>query len=374
MKIKFGSKEIQINKYFIFGFYLVFVIIAKVIRYTVMKSVLVDTARGFGMLDQILYNSNLHFQFSDENASMAFNNADVIFKTINIFGLSTYIQFEVYITILWNILILFIINRIDEVRDNIVGLYILLTIAVMNIFNFTLSKEPIQMLYFVLMYIVLGSKKISDNWKFILSIGVVLLSAITFRSYYILMAMFSIVMVFLCNIFIIRKEKVRLRHILIIIAMICVVYFVFLNIAKVMYPSSYKDLLKYRLKLHDANSEIHTLIPGSKGNLVLFVIDYMLVVIRLMIPIELITMGPKYIIFVVYQIMVTYFVVSRLINIKRISKIERYSLYLYIGFILASATFEPDFGSWVRHEAVAFPLMLTLLGLKSKKKEEKVNG
>lgn len=370
MKLTFASKELKINKYFIFGLYLVLVIIAKVVRYTVMKNVLVDSARGFSMLDQILYNENLHFQFSDENASMAFNNAEVIFKAINVFGLSTYVQYEILITILWNILILFIIARINKIEDSLVGIYIILTIAVMNIFNFTLSKEPIQMLYFVLMYLILSAKKISDKWKFVLSLGVVYLSTITFRSYYILMIMFSIVIAFLCNVLIIKKERVKFKHILCIIIMIAISYFIFLNIAKVVFPSSYNDLLKYRLKTHEANSEIHTLISGSRRNLVLFVMDYMLVVIRLMIPVELVAMGPKYIIFVIYQIMVTYFIINKIKNIKRISKIERYALYLYIGFILASATFEPDFGSWVRHEAVAFPILIVMIGLKNKQKEK----
>lgn len=371
MKLTFGNKEIKINKFFIFGFYFIVVILAKVVRYTIMKTVLVDAARGYSMLEQILYNEGLHFRLSDENASMAFNNAEVIFKAINIFGFTTYTQYEVFITILWNIIILCIISKIDEIKDNLVGIYILLTIAVMNIFNFTLSKEPIQMLYFVLMYIILSSKNIKNNWKMLFSIIVVLLSTVTFRSYYILMVMFTIMIAVMCNMLILNKEKVKLRHFVIIISMIGIAYFIFLNIAKFAFPSSFIDLKKYRLKDYQAASAIHTIIPGSRSNLVLFVFDYLIVVIRIMVPVEIAAMGPKYIIFVIYQIIITFFIIRTIKNIKKISTIERYALYLYIGFILASATFEPDFGSWVRHEAAAFPLMLILIGLKKIRKEKR---
>ena len=45
--------------------------------------------------------------------------------------------------------------------------------------------------------------------------------------------------------------------------------------------------------------------------------------------------------------------------------------YVFVGFLLGSALFEPDFGSWVRHESVAFGvtfIMGELIGIKETKR------
>ena len=37
------------------------------------------------------------------------------------------------------------------------------------------------------------------------------------------------------------------------------------------------------------------------------------------------------------------------------------ALYTYLAFLLCSAMFEPDFGSWLRHQSVAFPIIIYIL-------------
>ena len=56
-------------------------------------------------------------------------------------------------------------------------------------------------------------------------------------------------------------------------------------------------------------------------------------------------------------------VIKVTLNYKKISDIRRISLYIYFAFLLGSATFEPDFGSWIRHEAVLFPILLILMDI-----------
>ncbi len=34
---------------------------------------------------------------------------------------------------------------------------------------------------------------------------------------------------------------------------------------------------------------------------------------------------------------------------------------IFLGYVLASVLFEPDFGSWVRHEAATFPVLHLLV-------------
>ena len=44
---------------------------------------------------------------------------------------------------------------------------------------------------------------------------------------------------------------------------------------------------------------------------------------------------------------------------RRLSRTS--ALYLYLAFLLCSAAFEPDFGSWIRHQGVALPIILLIL-------------
>jgi hypothetical protein len=52
---------------------------------------------------------------------------------------------------------------------------------------------------------------------------------------------------------------------------------------------------------------------------------------------------------------------------KELSEDEKTALNLFLAFVLMGAVFEPDFGSWIRHESVTIPLFLIVFGLKDKK-------
>ena len=47
-----------------------------------------------------------------------------------------------------------------------------------------------------------------------------------------------------------------------------------------------------------------------------------------------------------------------------------HSLLYYLGFLCGSATFEPDFGSWVRHEAAIAPVLFILADMYRFKKSK----
>ena len=72
--------------------------------------------------------------------------------------------------------------------------------------------------------------------------------------------------------------------------------------------------------------------------------------------------------------MITIIVIKALMGIKTNNKIKMYAIYLFVGFLFASATFEPDFGSWVRHEAVALPVIILMADLFDNNKEERIEG
>lgn len=110
-----------------------------------------------------------------------------------------------------------------------------------------------------------------------------------------------------------------------------------------------------------AASEITPLFPNS--NPALLAVDYFIKILRLMIPIELlIKLKVTYLFLLVYQWLLLTFLVRTFMNRdKMLNPTRTIAMYLYIAFLLCSAAFEPDFGSWVRHQGVAFPVILLLI-------------
>lgn len=365
-----SSNEKSYNIDIIFGIFLILVAVGKIIRYTIMKNVLVNSGIGHHFIYPVLYGTGGITLFdSDSMTGDAGGNAVVIFRAINFLKINTYEGWELYISIIWNIILFGLLLGVKRELNLKQFIFIGLSIIVLNIFDFTLAKEPIQMLYFIAIYYVLCLNNKSVKFKYILTIGIIAFSAISFRIYYFLIIMFMVLVQVLFNVFIIKKEKVKIKDIIIMLLVIVGFYFLFLNIMKVIMPTEYSELIRVRTRSSTAASDMRNIFKST--NLLIFSLDYLIMLLRMMFPIELLRLGVKYIPYVLYQLIITYFVIRNIMNIKSNEKIKNIALYLYIGFLFASATFEPDFGSWVRHEAVLFPILLILTDIKRKEKERK---
>lgn len=335
---------------------------AKVVRYTIMKEVLVDEGAGHSMVDAINHdmNSMVNTENQTEEEIGAGERTVRIFKNINFFQLTTYEGFEIYITILWNIILLLIMFSLRKKLNIMQAIFLVLTILVLNIFNFNLAKEPVQMLYFILMYVVITSKSLKDSFKYALCFGILYLASTTFRDYYILIALFMLGASWICKTFVLVKDKLKIYDILIIIMALGIGYFLLLTIAKTAMPEEYAELVHVRTRETEAKSDIGNWITSDDSNLVLFTLDYLIMLVRMMVPFELLSFGPKYWPYVAYQVMITFYVMMALKNIKKNHKSKNVALYVYLGFLCGSATFEPDFGSWVRHEAAIAPILFII--------------
>lgn len=252
--------------------------------------------------------------------------------------------------------------------DIMQAIFLILSVLVLNIFDFNLAKEPVQMLYFVLIYVVITSKSLRDDFKYVLSFGILYWASVSYRDYYILIAMFMLGVSWICKTFILMKDKLNIWDILMVIVAFGVGYFLLLSIAKVAMPQEYADLVRVRTRETQARTDISNLITNNASNLPLFTLDYLIMLVRMMVPIELMMFGPKYWPYVAYQVMITFYVVMALKNIKRNHKSKNVALYVYLGFLCGSATFEPDFGSWVRHEAAIAPVLFILADMYKFKK------
>ena len=350
---------------------MIFLIIgAKVIRHTIMYEVLVKVSIGHKMLETI--NDETSILYDEEEISEeelgATQKSALLFKNINFFDLRTYEEFEVYISIIWNIILLMIIFSLRKKINMMQAVFLVLTILILNIFDFNLAKEPVQMLYFVLIYIVIASKSLRDGFKYVMCFGILYWASVSFRNYYILIALFMLGASWICKTFVLMKDKLQVFDIVIVIFALGVGYFLLLTVAKVAMPEDYAELVRVRTRETPARTDISNLITNSDSNLALFTLDYLLMLVRMMVPVELITYGPKYWPYVAYQIMVTMYVIFALKNIKRNNKSKNIALYVYLGFLCGSATFEPDFGSWVRHEAAIAPVLFILADMYKFKK------
>ena len=201
-------------------FLFIFLVVAgKIVRYTIMKETLVDPGIGHSMIT-IINNQETTFGFnfstSSNEAVNASDNAVHIFSLINFLGLNTYEEFEIFITIIWNFILILLLINIKDILTTSQTIFILSSIAVLNIFDFCLAKEPIQMLYFILMYIILISNIKSSKVKYMLCFFVFLLSAITFRIYYIIIAMFMVVITIIFEKYILKYCNSFNRYMLIL--------------------------------------------------------------------------------------------------------------------------------------------------------------
>ncbi len=220
------------------------------------------------------------------------------------------------------------------------------------------------------MYAVITSKALKESFKYVLCFGILLWASMSFRSYYILIALFMLGASWICKTFILMKDKLKMFDIIIVILALGIGYFLLLTVAKVAMPEEYAELIYVRTRETEARTDISNWITKDDSNLVFFTLDYLIMLVRMMVPVELVTFGPKYWPYVVYQVMITFFVVMALKNIKKNHKSKNVALYVYLGFLCGSATFEPDFGSWVRHEAAIAPILFILADMYRFKKAE----
>lgn len=364
-KLKMAKKNFNMNIiYVLFPF---IIILSKIVRYTLMKNVLVDFGIGHNWLFFINSNMSADEILSYSIASGANGVSILIYRMINFFNLDNYVHFEIYISIIFNILLFFLIfSGRKKYLSFFDFIFIIVSIAVLNLFDFTLAKEPIQMLFFYLMYFVLEIKYESKHKKIFYISLILLLASFTFRIYYLLILAYTLITYFFFDKFLKNKKVIKKKYILAFVLSIGMIYFIILTVLKNFSYDNYLELLRVRTREADAVTQIDNIFDSS--NLILFSVNYILMFVRMLFPIELVTLGPKYIMYILYQIMITIYVFKNILNLKKNRDSINIAIYLFVGFLFGSATFEPDFGSWIRHEAVLFPIFYFIIKDNSKTK------
>lgn len=421
-----------------FYIWFIFIIIAsKIVRWTVMYYKLVLMSIGNGMAIRI-YLDMYHFKMSvlsqtSSASSVAESNAGALFSKINFFNCFTLEEWELYISIIFNLITLFLVRDYYKrtpqagIKENI---FVFLGVAILNIFCFCLSKEPYQMLFFILMALAIIKGK-TYRQKSILLVGALFLTILLSRKYFGLVLIYYfflqyIVRYFFDNIdFQTKNGKKKLMSSIFFSSIIIgISYFFLLSYLSTNNESTYKEMINVNYRDMNrasvADSEIVPLF--SKGNRLLATFDYVIKIFRLMFPIELLIKGKlKYVFFVIFQALLALYIGRAFMNRRKMEEIDEESendgegvpvgnnqsqnkeetnidddnieevqnenetiiiededkekirekeedrrmtrtaaLYLYLAFLLCSAAFEPDFGSWIRHQGVALPIILLI--------------
>jgi len=155
----------------------------------------------------------------------------------------------------------------------------------------------------------------------------------------------------------------------------CVVYAGVMAVLFVTKDSLFNRMRDALLSASDATRSANTYIENiiaSEGtnNIFLITIEYALACIRFLFPLELIPLGPKYWPYIVYQLLMTVFMIIGINNYDKLGKIQRFAVVIFVGYVFCSACFEVDFGAWVRHNSTTFPLVLIISGAVNTDNEE----
>lgn len=354
------------------------IIISKIVRWTIMRPQLVNMSIGWGFLPKIQTFPFNGFEAANFwGASNAVTNVDI--NTISFFqmldlGFTSYQSWEVYITIIYNILIFLCVKNFYE-RNPLAGIkencFIYLNVAILNIFCLNLAKEPYQMVFFLLMALAISVPKTYRAKSFALIVALIL-TILYSRKYFGLVLMYFLILNYVIEKLFgkthtayiapsVAKKKVY-GKLLLLVVLFGVLHYFFMSFLQINNADTYDEMVAANSRDQTpAASEITPFFPNS--NPALLAVDYFIKIFRLMIPIELlIKLKVTYLFLLVYQGLLLSFLVRTFKNRdKLLNPTRTIAIYLYFAFLLCSAAFEPDFGSWVRHQGVAFPVILLLI-------------
>ena len=301
----------------------------------------------------------------DENS--IFVKCAKIYNYVNIFDFKTIFQWTLAINIVFNAIIAFFILRyksltLEELIFSLVNLFLL------DVFVFNLSKEPIQLSIYILVFII-SITKLSNLKKIIICSAIFLLESIYFRAYYILIAGLTVLIYFLLIKF--AKSPKEKKNVFIVFILIIVAFSISMYAMKYISPQNYDQLINRRDSSEAyLGSYTETLIADvfENSNHLLYACNYITNLIRIFFPIELLFKGVKYIPFVVYQFYIIFYLIK---SIKNIDKGNIVNITLILSYLFCSITFEPDFGSVIRHETVLFLFFLLMIKICNKKRRKK---
>ena len=321
--------------------------------------------------------------FYDNNRILGMTNEDMrvhawagsyivaanFFKAINIFGFTTLSQWSWFLGLFLTLIVFFMVLRLPE-PDMVQTIFLLACIGLLNIYVFNIGKDVIQFLFFMAVYLVLLIPIESSIMKIVLAAVILYFESKVFRSYYVLIA--ALVLAIYCILVVFRRNhKIPPAvKIVITVATMYLLVCAMMVVASAVMHDGYQqimDIRDYSLSGREDDVDSGTIIKNWVGgdnstNLPLFLLNYLINAVRMMIPFELAVKGVQYLPFFFFQVAVTVYLVHLFGKLDEIEDNTQFlAISIFLGYVLASVLFEPDFGSWVRHEAATFPVLHLLV-------------
>lgn len=295
-----------------------------------------------------------------ERYGSAFYNTALIFKFINVFNFVSLKQWSYFLYITFTIICFLLLLRYKSFSI-FESVFILASYSILNLYSFNLSKDIIQFVFFICIYLTILSSK-NNTKKITIILLLLIFESIFFRPYYVLIAVLLFIFYFVFTRF--KTDTISKRMVKSLF-----IWVIFLLISKIIFPSHFESLIFVRNQITDmlsANTEINNIFNTNSGNITIFFINYCLNGIRILFPIELIFHGIRYLPFVIYQFMFSYIIIG---NLRKVDEDNLVPLILIISYLLVSFIFEPDFGSVVRHESALFIILIYLNSLLRRKND-----
>ena len=320
------------------------------------------------------YDNNRIVGMVNEDMSMeAWGGSYVVaanfFRAINIFGFTSISQWSWFLGMLLTLVVFFMVLRLPEL-DMVQTIFLLACVGLLNIYVFNIGKDAIQFLFFMAVYLVLLMPIKSSAVKIVCAAIILYFESKVFRSYYVLIA--ALVLAIYCILAVFRRNH-RLPPAVKIIITTVTMYLlvcVMMVVASVAMHSEYEQIMgirDYSLSSREGDVDSVTIIKNWVGgdnstNLPLFLLNYLINAVRMMIPFELAIKGVQYLPFFCFQVAVTVYLAHLFGKLDEIEDETQFlAISIFLGYVLASVLFEPDFGSWVRHEAATFPVLHLLV-------------
>ena len=325
-------------------------IICKILQFTVLP-------------DKYFYDSARMLSMSTGSDSMqawgdAYEVVADLFRALNILNFTTLQEWAYSLAFIFGIVLILMLSRIDE-PDNLQLFFIICSIGLLNIYIFNISKDVIQYGIFFLMYLVIINKRIPKLLKIVGAFFIFYWESTFFRSYYILMGVLFIILYTIIKVVQLKIKVVNKKISIAIFIIIFATMYILIYSSQFISYEDYETLIniRYTATNVEAVSAINNWID-DRGSFTLYMVNYIINSIRMMFPIELLLNGFFYIPFVIYQIFILYYLVKTIKGLNRETEENIIlSLSVFIAYLLVSFTFEPDFGSFVRHESATFPVL-----------------
>lgn len=338
-----------------------------------IETILIKSCMYKILPEKYFYDSNrilLIMNGATNLTDMSYSFVANVFNAINFLNFEKLEQWGWFFGIIFSFVLIFILlkNKKYSITQYI---FIYGSIALLNIYVFGLSKDIVQFVFFLAIYGILSSN-LTNTKKLIFSCIILAFEAFNFRVYYLIMAMLMVTIYFI-YVFFIRNKKLNKKSVMKIIIIAFIAFFAEVYVVQMISVDNYQAILlarsnvnQYREDSADAVTQIVEIF-GVNNTYFTFIENYIANVIRMLLPFELLFIGPKYILFLIYQLFVTYniFKMGKRINDRNIMW-----LITVISFIMVSAIFEPDFGSFVRHESTIILFLLKINIINNNEGEE----